>query len=249
MKTLLLTCSQTTDLLTAFMEDGLAFPRRLQVRAHLALCPGCRAFLHSLRQVPARLKRLLPPEPPPRTSLEGLLRSAMGRIAAGEGAGLRHPAPELYAKPHLAPLLAAHAARCSACAAAHPEPSPAPPSAQDPLGQSLRAQLPPEAQWKRHRFGLGGAGADLVREDASGTLYLLTLPAGKRFPVHTHHGTETAVLLQGELEDQGNHLPEGSLMAYAPGETHAPMALGKDCLVLVHMEGRIRFSGWRRIFG
>ncbi len=250
MNALLLTCEQMTGLFTDFLEGALPLHRQFQVKTHLSLCPTCRAFLESLKQVPQRIKRLAAPEPaPPRITLEGLLKGAMSRIAAGEGQSLEHPDATWLEKPHLAPLLAAHVARCKSCAAAHPEIKPAAAGGQDPLGPVLRAMLPPESQWEWHGFGLGGARTARLLKDAVGTLFLIHLPKGARFPEHSHKGLEHAVLLEGVLEENGTQLHEGTVKLYTPGDHHAPVAKDEACWVLAHIEGEIRFSGWRRIFG
>lgn len=250
MSALLLTCRDTTDLLTDYLEGALPFVRRIQVSAHLSICPPCRAFLDSLRQVPQRLGRLLDPEPAPRPALEGALAGALARIRAGEGRDLVHPGEDLFAQGHLRPLLAAHLGHCAACARAHPGIPPARPGGTDPLGPDLRSQLPPESAWRWHHLGLGGSRVAELGASGEGMVYLLHLPPGTRFPRHGHTGLEHAVLLQGHLQDGGEALGPGSLKTYAPGQDHAPEARDEECWVLIHGEpGGLRFHGWRRVFG
>lgn len=250
MSTLLLNCQDTTALLTDYLEGALPLLRRIQVSAHLAMCPPCRAFLDSLRQVPQRLGRVLAPEPAPRPALEGALGAALARIRAGESRDLAHPGADLFALEYLRPLLSAHLGHCAACSGAHPEVPPARPGGTDPLGPELRRQLPPESAWRWRRLGLGGSRVAELGPSPAGTLYLLHLPPGVRFPHHGHKAAEHAVLLQGHLQDGSESLGPGSFKTYAPGQDHAPEAKDEACWVLIHGEPEgLRFHGWRRIFG
>ena len=43
-------CRDVVELLTDYLEDALDPSTRAELEAHLALCPGCAAYLEQLRQ-------------------------------------------------------------------------------------------------------------------------------------------------------------------------------------------------------
>jgi putative transcriptional regulator len=255
MTALLLTCRDVTGLLTEFEEGALRLDLRLRLKAHLALCPPCRALLASLRAVPGIVARLTSGEPAEPEGLEDLLQGALGRIQAQEGHQPRiHPEGALWTQagqdPLLALLLGAHLGRCAACRGAHPTTPPFQGAPGDALGAALRARLDPEARWAWHHLGLGGSRVAEVLRRGDRALQLLVLPEGRRFPEHHHGGPEVALILEGRALDGPDLLATGDLRAYAPGQAHAPVGAGPgDCLALLHTEGPPRFSGWRRLLG
>ncbi|HJV90336.1 MAG TPA: zf-HC2 domain-containing protein [Holophagaceae bacterium] len=253
MTALLLTCRDVTALLTEFQEGSLRLDLRLRMKAHLALCPPCRAFLASLRTLPRLVSRLTAgPEEP---GLEGLLQGALDRIQAREGRQpSHHPEASLWARaeqdPTLGLLLGAHLGRCESCRAAHGTVTPFQPAAGDALGAALRARLEPETRWKWHSVGLGGSRVAEVLRLGDRALQLLVLPEGKRFPDHRHAAPEVALVLEGRTLDGPDVVGSGDLRAYGPGQAHAPVGAGPgDCLVLIRTEGPPRFTGWRRLLG
>jgi anti-sigma factor RsiW len=42
-------CQQVVEIVTDYLEDALEPAHRLEVEAHLALCPGCEAYLDQMR--------------------------------------------------------------------------------------------------------------------------------------------------------------------------------------------------------
>jgi putative transcriptional regulator len=252
---LLLTCRDVTGLLTEYQEGALRLDLRVRLRAHLALCPPCRAFLASLQALPRTLARLVAEDPLPPVGLEGLLQGALGRIRTSEGlAPTAHPPEEIWARagqdPTLALLLGAHLGRCATCRDARPRFTPFEGTPGDPLGPALRARLEPEARWTWHRLGLRGSRVAEVLRQGGQALYLLTLPEGVQFPEHDHGGPEVALVLEGRFSDGPEVLASGDVRVHAPGQAHAPVGAGPgDCLLLAHMEGGPRFRGWRRLLG
>lgn len=257
MTLLLPTCERVTDLLTAYEEGVLGPFDWFGLRLHLAVCPPCRAFLEAFERTPALLRSALDGGPTA-AGAESALAGALAALQAGRlPRGPRHhPAPEDWAA--LAPggdgllalLLRVHLGHCEACREAHgPEPGFAPDG--DPLGGALRAQLPPEAQWRWHRWGLGGGRAASLCADATtgATLSLAVLPGGRTTPRHDHPGAERAVILCGGLQDGPAHLRAGDWITHGPGELHGPTAdPGGECWALIALERPVRFLGWRAVF-
>lgn len=248
-------CAQVTDLLTDLDEGALGPLAWTGVRVHLGLCPPCRAFLRSLRRTPALVRDLLGEAPAP--AAERALAGALGALRQGslpQGPRL-HPGPADWAAlgpdgdPFAALLLRLHLGWCGGCRAHHGSDA-ALEADGGPLPHSLLALLPPEGQWRRARFGLGGGEAARVLKDpiSGAALHLVRLPGGRTFPAHRHLGTETTLLLAGGLQDGPAHLHPGDWIAHGPGTLHAPTAdAGDDCWALVRLEGGVRFSGWRRL--
>lgn len=255
MTALLLTCRDVTGLLTEFQEGALRLDLQVRLRAHLALCAPCRAFLASLQTLPRTVARLVAEEPLPPAGLEGLLQGALGRIRDAEGSAPRvHPPAPLWRRaaedPTLALLLGAHLGRCATCREAQPRFTPFEGGPGDPLGPALRARLIPEPRWAWHRLGLRGSRVAEVLRQGDRALYLLSLPEGVRFPEHTHGGPEVALVLEGRFFEGPEVLSTGDLTEHHPGQAHAPVGAGPGaCLLLAHMEGAPRFSGWRRLLG
>lgn len=255
MTALFLTCRDATGLLTEFEEGALRPGLRLRLKAHLAMCRPCRAFLASLRALPQALSGLTLREPVAPEGLEALLQGALGRIQAREGLQPAfHPTEALWAQaaqdPSLTLLLGAHLGRCDSCRATRGNATPFQPVAGDVLGAALRARLDPEARWTWHSLGLGGSRVAEVLRIGNRALNLLVLPEGMRFPEHRHAGSEVALVLEGRTFDGPDLVASGDLRAYAPGQAHAPVGAGPgDCLVLVWSEGPPRFKGWRRLLG
>lgn len=252
------TCAQVTDLLTDLDEGALGPLAWTGVQIHLGLCPPCRAFLRSLRSTPALLRGLLleegdrSPAPPAERALAGAL-DALRRGSLPQGPRL-HPEPGDWTAlgpggdPFASLLLRLHLGWCGVCRTHHGSDQ-ALDADGGPLPRSLLALLPPEDQWHRVRFGLGGGEASRVLRDpiSGSTLHVVRLPGGRTFPAHRHLGTETTLLLAGGLQDGPAHLHPGDWLSRGPGTLHRPSAdSGTDCWALVHLEGPVQFSGWRR---
>lgn len=251
------TCEQVTALLTDFDEGGLGPLAWAGVRVHLGLCPPCRAFLHSLRRTPGVLRELFQEPAGTPDAADRALSGALGLIRQGrlpEGPSL-HPHPGAWAAlgahgdPLEALLLRLHLGWCGACRAQRGADD-ALEAGGGPVPASLRALLPPESEWRWITRGLGGGrAARILKDPATGaSLHLVQLAGGRTFPEHRHLGRETTLLLAGGLQDGPAHLCPGDWSEQAAGAIHAPAAdPGEACWALVRLEGRVQFTGWRRI--
>ncbi len=44
-----ITCAEIVEVVTDYLEDQVAVALRAEIEAHLALCPGCDAYLEQMR--------------------------------------------------------------------------------------------------------------------------------------------------------------------------------------------------------
>jgi len=252
MTLLMPTCERVTALLTDYQEGVLGPLDWLGMRLHLALCPPCQRFLAAFEGTPALLRQVWEDAPSPlaEQALSGVLEVLrQGRVLSGPQC---HPQPEAWAAlesggdPTLALLLRVHLGQCEGCResrgggqAIH--------LGRDPL-ESLRPHLPPEAQWRWIRRGLGGGRVAVLQEDpqTGASLNLACLPGGLRTPLHDHRGQECSLILCGALQDGPAHLRPGDWMVHGPGYLHGPRAdPGAECWALVALERPPAFRGWR----
>jgi anti-sigma factor RsiW len=56
-----LTCQELVELVTAYLEGGLAAPDRARFEEHIAVCEGCTAYLEQMRTT-IRVTGMLTPE-------------------------------------------------------------------------------------------------------------------------------------------------------------------------------------------
>jgi anti-sigma factor RsiW len=55
-----LTCQELTEVLTDYLEGAMAPADRARFEAHLALCPGCVAYVEQMRQTVEAARALRP---------------------------------------------------------------------------------------------------------------------------------------------------------------------------------------------
>lgn len=256
MTILIPSCERVAATLTEYEEGALGPLDWLGVKLHLMLCPPCRALLGSLERIPALLRQAWDDRPTPQaeqalTAVLAALRE--GRVPKGPQ---HHPEPEAWAdlgpggSPLMALLLRLHLGHCEACRQDRGADQALSPGSH-PL-DTLRPHLPPEAQWRWRRRGLGGGRVAVVLQDerSGASLNLACLPGGRSVPLHEHEGLECSLLLRGSLQDGPAHLRPGDWMAHRPGHQHGPTAdPGEECWALVALERPVRFTGWRRALG
>jgi anti-sigma factor ChrR (cupin superfamily) len=247
----MLRCEDVTRLATEHLEGALPPGLGLRLRAHLALCRTCRAFLASLKALPRILdeppgaREAAPPDPG-----RSALAAALARIAGGEARPLpppAHPAPaealEGADRPDGDRTLGLMVAAYRALRAAGPLP-------EEPyLPSALREALPEPGRWRWRRALLRGCRAtELLRDPRSGAcLYLLVLPTGAAFPDHRHEGLEDFLVLHGNAEDDRHYLGPGDWLRTGPGTEHRCLQGRREtCWGLARVErGGLRLLGWR----
>jgi predicted ChrR family anti-sigma factor len=102
------------------------------------------------------------------------------------------------------------------------------------------AQLPPPERWTWHTSG-GIRATTLVEDPAGFRLRLMQVLPDLRIPMHTHLGTESILVLDGELEDGEALLTDGQWIFHDRGSCHAPQILEAGCWCLVREEGAVEF--------
>jgi len=110
----------------------------------------------------------------------------------------------------------------------------------DPLTDFLsRADTP--FKWKKMGFGM--ARIPILTEQGE-KLYLLKSPPGRKMPVHSHHGEEWALILQGGYHVGKTGYVRGDLHREDETCTHRPVIddHGEACITLVAAERGIKFK-------
>lgn len=88
----------------------------------------------------------------------------------------------------------------------------------------------------------GGVKQCVLHSDEGGIARLLLIPAGREMPVHSHHGSEMTLVLQGAYRDEGGRFARGDLEVADTEITHQPIAEpGEDCICLVATDAKLRF--------
>ncbi len=89
-----LTCQQLVELLTDYLESALPPELRAALEAHLARCPGCRAYLVQMRVTIGSLGGLAPPDisPDTLTDLLAIFRAWRAAAQRGDAEGAEHTA-------------------------------------------------------------------------------------------------------------------------------------------------------------
>ena len=117
-----------------------------------------------------------------------------------------------------------------------------------PIPPAALAELPArvQASWGG-LFARGARFFVLDRDERRDSILgLAFMPGGRRFPRHTHHGFEHAVVLAGGYEDESGSYDVGDFAAYAPESDHGPSTFeGEACWILFTIEQPVRFHGWR----
>lgn len=241
--TLLLSCQHATQLLTEYQEGSLGFERSAQVRLHLLTCPSCRALLREMKAVPQVLRQVTE-EGYDRFAPQGkaALSSVLARLGQPRQRERRvPPVPEPMkarlvegADQPLRILAAVHAAMAKGEVATEAPFIPA----------SVMAQLPRPETWTWRK--VGGTRIATILTDAVEGQRLLLMHAPPHFEAmpHTHHGSESILVLEGDMEE-GEHLfQNGQWVHFGEGSTHAPKVYSEGCWALIREEGTAQYHGF-----
>lgn len=90
----------------------------------------------------------------------------------------------------------------------------------------------------------GGVKQCVLHSDEGGTVRLLSIPAGRAMPAHSHHGTEMTLVLKGAYRDEDGVFARGDLEVADTETDHQPVAEpGEDCICLVATNAKLKFRG------
>ncbi len=76
------------------------------------------------------------------------------------------------------------------------------------------------------------------------SLHLFRVRPEASLPAHDHGGVELTCVLEGAFHDGTGAYAAGDAVPMRPGHGHEPVATGgQDCVCLLAVQGRLRFSG------
>lgn len=108
----------------------------------------------------------------------------------------------------------------------------------------LQTMVGGDAEAVRWRSIGGGVKQCVLHSDEDGTARLLSIPAGRAMPAHSHHGTEMTLVLQGAYRDEDGVFARGDLELADTDTNHQPIAEpGEDCICLVATNAKLKFQG------
>lgn len=241
--TLLYHCKEVTARLTDFQEGVLSLDAAARVRLHLIGCPSCRTLLHEVRSMPDLIKagseasgerELL--------QAKAALGAALSRIGKPRAPRPTRPAPvpeALQARLRegadlpLQLLAEAHAAMGRGEGATEAPFIPA----------SVMARLPRPETWSWRKLGAARV-AQILTDPAEGQrLILMHAPPHFRTLAHTHHGSESILVLEGDMEDGDSLYQNGQWVHFGEGSSHAPVVYSDGCWALIREEGQAQYQG------
>ena len=237
------TCREVASLLTEYRERTIPWNIRFRAGIHLRLCPGCHDLLSDLDSLRSIFQRFTPLEPIDFTPIaQAALTNAMGRLH--EPRKVRR-LPQTPIPTSVQPLLSSRAdlplrllaqAHAAMMRGAAPELEPYLPS-------EVLSQLPPIQNWQWRRYAGGVRRANLCAERGGPSLSLICMPPKFTLPIHVHRGTESLLVLEGEMEHADRCLTSGDWVHLEEGSTHSPYAFDRGCWCLVREEGTVRYAG------
>jgi anti-sigma factor ChrR (cupin superfamily) len=240
------TCREVASLLTEYRERTIPWTVRVRTGLHLRLCPGCHDMLLDLELLPLILQRYEPLDPVEFLPIgQAALANVLGRLQEPRKTrrlpATAVPAPvqgllSSVADLPLRLLAQTHAALMRGEA----------PPVEPYLPEEVLAQLPPPREWPWRQGSRGLRRALLFAEASGPTLSLVHMAPRFSSSAHVHRGTESLLVLAGELEHADRCLTVGDWVHLESGSTHAPYAFDRGCWCLVRDEGTIQYSGRRR---
>lgn len=89
-----------------------------------------------------------------------------------------------------------------------------------------------------------GAKQSILHEDDSGSVRLLSIPAGAQMPDHGHCGLEMTLVLKGAFRDEFGEFHRGDIELADEDVEHTPTVIGNEvCICLAATDNRLRFNG------
>lgn len=237
------TCREAASLLTEYRERTIPWPVRVRTGLHLRFCAGCRALFADLGLLSSLLQTLEPLPPADDLAIgQAALRNAMARLHETRKA---RRLPETPIPPAIQPLLRAGAdLPLRLMAQAHAALMNGTASPGEPfLPEEVLTQLPAVKDWPWRHYPGGDQRALLWAEGNGPCLSILRMPPKFSSPPHRHRGTESLLVLDGELEHADRCLTNGDWVHLEQGSAHAPYAFDRGCWCLVRDEGTIQYAG------
>ena len=236
-------CQDVILLLTEYRERVLPWNQRIRVGMHLRLCPECKQMLMDLEALPSILGRFEPSDPVELLPIgEVALAKALERLHETRSTRRLPLTPVPFVVQNLLSsvtdlplrlLAQTHAAMMQGTA----------PRSLPFLPDEVLSQLPDMQDWK-WRHVQGGIRRALLWAEGNGpSLSLLFMPPNYTLASHIHLGTESLLILDGELEQGDRCLTDGDWIHMEQGSSHAPCAFGRGCWCLVRDEGEVRYTG------
>ena len=207
-----------SGLLAEYALGGLSKPARVLVESHLELAPHGRAWVKELDTVCDVLND-------GSTVNGGAVKTSHHVLDQIEPVAFSDPQAALQSA-----LAAIDGVRSDVTGAASPI------ALERFIGMPVD-QVP----WKKVMPGL----AEFRLPDTDGAeVSLLRIDGGKAMPVHTHHGSEITLVLQGGFSDGSGHYGVGDI-AYADDEVnHRPVAdEGEVCICFAVVDAPVRLTG------
>ncbi|MFN3225261.1 MAG: ChrR family anti-sigma-E factor [Hyphomicrobiales bacterium] len=203
-----------SGLLAEYALGGLSTPARVLVESHLELSPNAERWLDDIHAVGATLARKAGKDA---VSFEPHVFDQVEPVDFEDGAAALQ---SVFAKID-----------------AHEASNPASPRALEQFLGMPVADVP----WKKVIPGL----AEYKLPDVDGAeVSLLRIDGGKGMPVHTHHGSEVTLVLQGGFSDGNGHYGVGDI-AYADDDVnHKPVAdPGEVCICFAVVDAPVELTG------
>jgi len=232
-------CKDLVLQLTDYLEEALVWEDRQRLHKHLKKCDDCQSLLTDIRELPGLVLQADPSEAELASIGDRALTKALANLNAARKPSLFSPLPEeirqaLATKADLPLRLMAQTHEAFLRGEL---------PAQKPfLPASVLAQLPAPEQWKWSRRG-SVRRALLAKDPISGQrLTLMYAPPKIQIPAHTHLGSESLLVLHGEMEDLDRCLGDGQWIHMSRGSSHSPCILSAGCWCLVRDEGTVRYS-------
>jgi len=239
-------CQDVTFLLTDYLEDAIPWNDKFLLRLHLNHCKGCQQLLADFKALPRLVKespQAAPGELTPiaEQALAGALRK-LGHLECPPPTPVPEPVRALLASGGDLPLRILAQTHQALFSNGLPREAPY-------LPPQVLSQLPAPNQWKWHRAGRVRRALLAVDPKGGQRLSMMRVPPKHQIPEHFHHGTESVLVLEGEMEDAGRCLGNGDWIHFEMGSSHAPYVFEEGCWCLVRDEGTVKYQsplGWLR---
>jgi hypothetical protein len=238
-----LTCKEVAELLTEYLERKIPWNQRLLTRLHLRLCPGCQHLLDELMSLPRLFERFDQLDTEELRPIgEAALANVIGHLNDSRRPRFlpESPVPQTaqrmlssFADLPLRLLAMTHSAMMQGTA----------PKTEPFLPEEVLELLPSPKQWKWKHFPGGIRKALLWAQGGGPSLSLVFMPPNFSLASHTHIGSESLLVLEGELEHEDRCLTNGDWIHMESGSSHSPYAFNHGCWCLVRDEGTVHFTG------